>query len=195
MGDHYQSLSFVDVTAEQAPAIADSAIAHLVGRGIVAAERTHCVLSNDTGHAPGPHYALALANTEDAANDDLRELSACGVGVDLERHVAVGWNDSVTCPHCGWSDPLEEPDGEMRPIWERVSDALSDWWDGGSGEMPCPSCGKAVRLNDWQGDFQATWAVSHLTLTFWNWPLLAEAFVEDLGRTLAYRVRHTGRKL
>ncbi len=73
---------------------------------------------------------------------------------------------TVTCPRCGQDTDLDDPAvGQAR--WERVNDALTQWWEGGNGLMACPHCQERSGLNDWRwadGDWPI--AVGFLGFTF-----------------------------
>ncbi|MEJ3654490.1 hypothetical protein WEH80_16100 [Actinomycetes bacterium KLBMP 9759] len=175
MGDHFQTVADVEATADDAAGLASAALDRLVGRGIVVAETSDCVLGG-AGHALGPAYAAAVAEPD----PNLRVLQTNGLDVVSERTAfhSVG-AERVVCPHCSGRIDLADE------AWEEVSASPGVWCSGGADAHPCPACGRAAGLND--RAWSPPWAFGHLGFTFWNWPLLDDGFVAELTGFLGHR--------
>lgn len=196
MGDWFQVIADVEATEDEAPGLAAATVAWLVGGGIIGAEPADCVLGADCGYPPGPRYASALTQP-----DEFLQRLRWNNGVEICAHRRVFAPGQaplgpVICPLCGDTVELEEPvTGQLTPCWERFSDALTAWHEGGSAEVVCPSCGQAAGFNDWHWDTGWPFAVAFLGFTFWNWPELSEPFIAEVARHLGHRVVITGGKL
>ncbi|MFI5708657.1 hypothetical protein [Kribbella sp. NPDC051620] len=175
MGDRFQVLADIDATPDEAPALAASMLRWLVDSGIVVGERTQCVLGGDGyGYEPGPAYYNAVTTPD----PELSTLITNGLELDVGRTVFYSSDDlsSTTCPYCGFS----------RVVAEDVWDEISRWYAGNSGPYRCPACQRAVDLNDLR--WMPPWGFGYLGFTFWNWPLLADRFVESVATRLGHRV-------
>jgi hypothetical protein len=182
MGEGYVWVADADARPEDAEALAGRVVHWLEEQGVVASELTHCLLGDELGRAPGPRYAHAL--TED--DGTLTQTEANGVSVDIERRVYVCadiW--TARCPHCGARTEESAADGHGRwsDEWQPLLDALYAWFGGdGPDHASCVRCQGQAAFLDW--NFTPPVAVAQLGLTFWNWPMLREAFLAELSAVL-----------
>lgn len=189
MGDHFQTIVDIDATAAQAPDLAASVVAWLVGRGIVVAGTSDCALDG-AGHAPGPNHADAVAEP----TPRLHTLRCNGMAVIIERTVfCSGEASQVGCPHCDTIIELLDEGGVPAAAWQPLADAIGAWHADGVDGYSCPGCGRPAGLNEWR--WSPPWGFGYLGLTFWNWPLLAGEFVAGLSRRLGHRTVRTYGKL
>jgi hypothetical protein len=168
VGDSFEVAVDVEATLDEAPGLADLVRAWLIAEGIVDPQPT------DDGH--------------------FRSKGAGEGRVQLEIGRKVffpvqGSPGPAACPRCGYPVVLTDVQtGKATIDWQSFSDALTDWHNGGAGEVRCVSCASVVAINDWywQGDWPV--AVGNLGITFWNWSRLDPSFVRQLGERLGHRV-------
>ena len=185
VSDSHQTLAFPDVPPDRASTVVDSATQWLIREGIVAGERTECVLGADQGHPPGPQVGRAIIETPVAPEMephvlDFRDLSPNGMVSETGRAVHHG-NElalekfSMTCPSC--RSHLADPD--------RWTDQLDTWYETGTATIECPLCGTGSAMTTWT---VSNWSLSYAALTFWNWPDLDPRFIEELSQHLGERI-------
>ena len=181
--DHFQLIADVEATLETAAPLARMITDWLISAGIMESERTACVPGTRGGHAPGPSRDTAVA--EPFPGDDPPDR-LYGILVLVGRQFCHQLTmDTATCPSCGRRIKLRQ-NGQLTPVWERVIDAITSWDEGGAGILHCPACANGPHLRDWQ--FDPPCAFTHLALMFWNWPPLANSFIENVSHKLAHRV-------
>ncbi len=183
VGDYAQTLVDVDATDDDAPRLKQRVLSWLINEGIVAAELSDCVLGvAEGGYAPGRNYSYAIVG-RDAVPVIAPRLWTNGLSVDATRSMYwAGDLDAVICPRCGHREALElvgEGDGRFVTAFRP---AMLTWIDGGSGEVPCASCGAEIGLNDWE--WSHPWAFGTVGVTMWNWDEICEEFITDLSEVL-----------
>jgi hypothetical protein len=95
----------------------------------------------------------------------------------------------VVCPRCENMVVLEESEtAQPTAYWDRFSDALDSWCQGGSGEVQCVHCDGVIGFNDWRWIGRWPFAVGFLGFTFWNWPPLRDSFIAQVAKRLEHRV-------
>lgn len=195
MGSSFEVIADVDATEAEAPALAASIVAWLVDEGIVVAQIDQCVGGSGTGHRPGPHYGNAVIDHDDL----VQGLRINGLEVTTARSVfqpVQGALGPVVCPRCENMVVLEESaTGRPTAYWDRFSDALDSWCQGGSGKVQCVHCGGVIGFNDWRWIGRWPFAVGFLGFTFWNWPRLRDSFIAEIGERLDHRVVVTQGKI
>jgi hypothetical protein len=178
MGDWFETVAVIDVTEDEAPAMAAAVLDWLVGEKVVVAEKTDCVLSSGGGHAPGANFG-AIVSELDPSPFSFRTN---GLQLDIGRGVYFSMEaDHVVCPHCGAVTRL----GARTDAWEQLSDRIDLWAAGKADSYDCTFCGRSSALNDWQ--WTPPWAFGELGFTFWNWPRLRDDFVAELSERLGRR--------
>jgi len=66
------------------------------------------------------------------------------------------------------------------------SNAVTEWYeDKGVGELMCPHCGHKQSVTEWEHIDPVGFGL--LTLQFWEWPPLSDAFVEQISQRLGHR--------
>jgi hypothetical protein len=169
MGEYFQTIVDLQATDEQAEALGALVLAWLVDGGIV--EATCRDESRGGGHAPGPRYAAAVVEPDEG----LHRLNNNGLHVVTGRTVFFSMGvDAIACPWC-----------TTAVAWERLSDAVDEWYAGAAGTRRCGGCGRVMGLNDWR--WQPPWGFGYLGFEFWNWPPLAKGFLAEVGRRLGHR--------
>jgi hypothetical protein len=174
LSDHAQIVVDIDVSAEQAPELADVVRAWLVGQHIIKQEPSDSVL-NGVGHRPGLLYRDAIHWDKDW---DFLSLATNGVKIAVGRQVFHSCENGIElqCDVCGVSF---EPDDS----WY---DVIGAWFDGDDlASFPCPSCGQQALLTEWRGP--SPWGFGNLGVQFWNWPPLSDSFLQAITRKLGHR--------
>jgi hypothetical protein len=193
MGDWFQTIGDVEAAPDEVEELAAAVIGWLIEVGVVAAERTDCVLGSDLGYPPGPNYADAVTEPDSS----LSRLWTNGLEVLTGRTVfdsGQGDIESAECPYCNTGNRFVDDRWEFdSAAWGPFAAAIDDWYASGDGRLACPACAKPVGLNEWR--WKPDWGFGHLGFTFWNWPVLAPSFVAEFSRRLGHRVVCTGGKL
>jgi hypothetical protein len=174
LSDHAQIVVDIDVSAEQAPELANVVCAWLVGQQIIKQEESDSVLGG-AGHRPGINYLTAIQTDK---NQPFLDLVTNGVEIAVGRRVfdAGGNGIELQCDACGMSF---EPDDS----W---SDAVGAWFDGDElANFACPSCGRQALLTAWRGPWP--WGFGNLGVAFWNWPPLSDSFLHAITKKLGHR--------
>lgn len=174
VSDWFEIIADVDAMAEEADRLAAEVMAWLVGRNVVMAKPTDCVLGGD-GYAPGPNYAAVVIEPD----PHLHDLRTNGVCVITGRTVFHSMDiQQIVCPHCG---SVVVDDRDQRS-WHRFAESIDDWYCGESGVRTCEHCARSVGLNEWQ--WSPPWAFGYLGFKFWSWPPLAPQFVAEVSSRL-----------
>ncbi|MBW8485079.1 hypothetical protein [Actinomadura parmotrematis] len=185
MGDYFVAVVDVEATPRDAERLAADVRAWLVAEGVVAAERTECVIGSATGHAPGPRAGEAVDGS--GRDGSWRDLWHNGVDVRAGHRVHdAGQGDptGVACPHCAHEIDLMDDGYELdHEAWAPFAAVVHGWDEGREVVLDCPSCGRPVEPTAWKwtDDY---FVLAHLGVTFWNWPPLRPAFLAGLARRL-----------
>jgi len=189
MGDSFRTIVDPLASLDEAQAMAERVIQHLIERKIVKPERTDRTPGDPGGYPPGENVAEALAtwtpcstgvplSLEEITHDLLR----CGWnGVDAVVGRTVFHNfgaglDVVRCPVC-----LANQEGKN---W---GDAIGRWFKGDDlASFRCPNCRESSPITEWK--FDPPWAFGNLGFKFWNWPPLKRSFIEQISGILGHRV-------
>ena len=174
MSNFAQIVVDTQVSAEQAPELANIVRAWLVGEQIIEQEESESVLSG-TGHRPGMNYRAAIKLDLDTF---LGVGGVNGVKFAVGRQVfdAGGNGIELECNVCGVSF-------EPNDSWYHAAGA---WFDGDDlVSFPCPSCGQQALLTEWRGPWP--WGFGNLGIEFWSWPPLSDDFIQAITRKLGHR--------
>ncbi|MFE1912626.1 hypothetical protein [Streptomyces anandii] len=192
MGDFFERVVDVEVTAEAAGPLAERIIHWLVSEDVITRELSREGVYSpgaDSGYVPGREWRRAVADPSDAA----WMAGPVAVMVGRDAYVAGQGSDEAeeaVCPRCShtvvvidWPDN-PEPDEEA---WRPFRDALAVWRRTGEASVHCPGCGAAVPVTEW--DYGPGFALGALAFDFWDWPPLAEEFRSELRRRLGHRTQ------
>ena len=171
MSDFAQIVVDTEVSAEQAPELANVVRAWLIGERIIEREEGNSVLDG-TGHRPGISYRIAIQENRDFDFLNLRVKFAVG-----RRVFDAGGNGmELGCDACGLS---------FKPN-DSWYDAACAWFDGDDlVTFACPSCDQQTLLTEWGGPWP--WGFGNLGIEFWNWPSLSDDFIQAMTRNLGHR--------
>jgi len=123
-------------------------------------------------------------NANEVAKNIIQWLSAEGIsavnGLELiiKREASInnqGDFESILCPNCNTKSPQDK-------TW---SNAVTDWYEGGQGQLECVHCKHTTPVSEWE--HIDPWGFGELTFKFWNWPSLSEAFINQLAEKLGHR--------
>lgn len=161
MGDWFETVVDPIASPAEAKRLAGLAVAELVRRGVILAERTDCTLGAP-GYPPAPEVLAQLKETDEL----LLSLRTNGLEVCTERSAHICPDlERIGCPLCRqWVTDIEAT---------RWRHAVGEWYEGGRGELACPSCHESASVADWTHAPPCGFA--HLAFTFWNWPPFTEA--------------------
>ncbi|MFF3322960.1 hypothetical protein [Streptomyces sp. NPDC002889] len=196
MGDHYERIIDVEVSQEEAPALAERMVGWMVAEGLLTREMSDVAMYSfqvDEGHVPGPNWARAA---EDWGDDHIPAPVAVIVGRD--HHVGGQGEDDAeyaNCPRCETRTVFIhypeacEPDEE---VWRPFRDAIDTWKETGEGSADCSACGASVPVTEWE--WEMNFALGALAFDFWGWPPLTDDFAAEFGRQLGHRTaQHMGK--
>lgn len=75
---------------------------------------------------------------------------------------------------------------DFEPDQDAWGSACQAWFDGDDrATFACPICGNVESLRDWRGPCQ--WGFGYVSIEFWNWPPLSDAFVRAVSERLRHR--------
>ena len=164
MGDSFQTLIDTRATLDDASVLAQRVVAELVGAGYISSERSNCTGTlGEEGYPPAPGMLRHLKKPDDMA----MTLRTNGLEVTTGRSVHLSaFVDRITCPLCG----VTASDLARLP-W---SEAIGEWYEGGSGLLRCPACRQDTDVTQWR--YEPTCGFGNLSFTFWNWPPFTSAY-------------------
>ena len=127
MSDAAQVFVAIDCEPDEAHDRAAKAIDWLVAQGIVRRELTECVWASRGGHPPGPRFESALDERDLAGAAATLRLLTNGVAAIVGRTVFDSGGDGMelTCPLCGFDQPLREWSGP----WGGVGNLALEFWN------------------------------------------------------------------
>ncbi len=182
MGTWLQIIADVEASQDESVELAQKVWRWLVSRGII--EPTPAPKLSDPdemAYPPGPNATSVL---EDPAGDRLYPGNT--VSITLGRTVFHTYQSgfALICEKCG----THHENGDH---W---GDAVSEWYeDKGPGILVCESCGHALPITQWR--FDPPWGFGFLGFTFWEWPTLDQAFIDEIASLLAHKVVYIYDKL
>ncbi|WP_019926849.1 hypothetical protein [Nocardia sp. BMG111209] len=196
MGDYFERIVDLEVTAAEANTLAEHMIDWMVSRRWLLRETSGdsmYSLQVDEGHVPGPDWPQI---TREWGADWIPGPVAVIVG----RHEHYAGQGAVEpsgadCPHCRATTVIiDYPERwEADPaVWQPFSDAIDAWKRTGAGTVTCPSCATASPVTAWA--WADNFALGALAFDFWGWPPLTDEFLAELATRLGHRIeRHTGK--
>ncbi|MFG2075433.1 hypothetical protein [Nonomuraea maritima] len=191
MGDFFERIIDIEVTAEAAGALADQAVDWMVAEGLITRETSSIgmySLQVDKGYKPGPNWEQACADRE----DPLWRPGPVAVIVGRDQHVGGQGSDeadSATCPRCDARTVIINYPEEWEPdeeAWQPFSDAIESWKETGDGSVTCPSCGASVPVTEWR--FGSGFTLGTLAFDFWGWPPLNIRFHAEMSARLGHTI-------
>jgi hypothetical protein len=185
MGSTFRTIVEPSASPQDAPALAKKVIHYLIERRIIRPER-----KSEGGYPPGDNVAEALATwtprdrpghplpLEEILHDLLR-WSNNGVEEVVGRTVFHNFGaglDVVRCPVCVGN--------HVKANW---GDAIDQWYAGDDlAPFQCPGCTEISPIIEWT--FDPPWAFGHLGFTFWQWPPMKRAFIDQIAGILGHKV-------
>jgi hypothetical protein len=190
MGDFFERIIDVEVTAEEAGPLADRMVDWMVTEGLITREMSSdgmYSLTVDDGYKPGPNWERAVADSSDPS------WLPRPVAVIIGRDYHVGGQgedeaDSATCPRCATRTVIiDYPESfeADQEAWQPFRDGIAAWKKTGEGNVVCPGCKASVPVTEW--DFGSSFALGSLAFDFWGWPPLNVGFYAEFGKQLGHR--------
>lgn len=184
MADYNQAIIDLEVTSEEhARELAGAILAWLIDERII--EDRSCDRCNGIEgqcYPAGPGFTKACKDVAPGEfayfHEQFHSLVTNGVRVVATRGLVrngQGCEDSIACPRCGASSPMDE-------YWN----IGGPWYMREVEEAPihCAHCGQASPIWQWanpDGGFVL------LAFEFWNWWPLSDRFIAEFGRRLGHR--------
>jgi hypothetical protein len=193
MGDNFAVIVDVEVSVQDAKALADKVTQALLDQGIILPYQKRDLVNPFTGEAfvvPGhQHFGGCPAGPN--APEAVEERADSGFGFPspdpmFDRIEAITGRQfhgeseespvSVACPRCGHrgSDP------------HKWLSAAAHWTEIGKGLLSCNHCHEETSVLEWKTD--PLWVFGNLGFQFWNWPKLHKDFVGRVSKLLGHRV-------
>jgi hypothetical protein len=175
MSDSYITIVPTSVTRGQVEGLSQLTINWLTEKQFISPNKTNCVLGQEAGYSPGPKYRDIVDG------DDFRLLSLKTNGLQVVSKRQVFDNgenglEEINCPKCG-ANNIDSDWGDVIGAWDSEQD----------DKLKCNHCDKESSFTDY--NFQPTWGFGEFELTFWNWPSLTTAFLDDLKKLLNKDIR------
>ncbi|TCJ94995.1 hypothetical protein [Nocardia alba] len=196
MGDHFERIVDLDVTAADAAASAERMVDWMVSRGWLLRETAGegvYSLQVDEGYVAGPDRNRITQDWGD-------EWICAPVAVIVGRNAHYGGQGAIApgtakCPRCRAStviiDYPRQWDADPA-VWQPFSDAIDSWIESGDGAATCVTCATTSPITTWQWD--DGFALGALAFDFWGWPPLTDDFIAEFTARLGHRVdHHTGK--
>ncbi|MGV9414945.1 hypothetical protein ACWDOP_34030 [Nocardia sp. NPDC003693] len=191
MGDFFERIVDLEVSAGEAEAAGASVIEWMVSRGWLTRETSGETMYSrhaEEGFVAGPGWAEIAGNWG-------ADWIPGPVAVITGRHAHYGGQGEIEpaaalCPRCDARTVIiDYPQRwEADPaVWQPFSEAIEAWEHTGEGAAACPACGASSPITEWR--WADEMALATLAFDFWGWPPLTDAFVAEcaarLGRPVA----------
>lgn len=192
MGDFFERIVDLDVTASDASALAEHMVDWMVsGRRLLRETSRDAMysLQVDEGYMPGPDWSQI---TQDWGADWIPAPVAVIVGRH-DHYAGQGCIEPAfaVCPRCRATTVIIDypQQWEADPaVWQPFSEAIDAWKHTGIGAATCSSCALPSSITDWQWD--DGFALGALAFDFWGWPPLTEEFITEFAARLGHRIEH-----
>ncbi|MEU0392098.1 hypothetical protein ABZ208_04810 [Streptomyces sp. NPDC006208] len=195
MGDNFERIVDVEVSQEDAPALAERTVDWMVAEGLITREMSGDAMYSlrvEEGYVPGPNWARAA--------EDWGDHIPAPVAVIVGRNYHVGGQgedtaDAAICPRCDTRTVVIDYPEEFEPkeeVWQPFREGIAAWMETGRGSVDCPACRASVPVTEWR--FGWGFELGALAFDFWGWPPLTDEFVAEFGRQLGHRVEQHGGK-
>ncbi|UGT42862.1 hypothetical protein LTV02_05525 [Nocardia yamanashiensis] len=196
MGDYFERIVDIEVSAEDAGSLGADVVEWMVSRRWLLRETSRDAMYSlyaDAGYLPGPDWGRITSEWGD-------DWIPGPVAVVVGRHAHFPGQGGIepayaACPRCRTTTVIiDYPNRwEADPVvWQPFSHAIDGWERTGGGAAICASCGVSSPVTDWQ--WADDFALGALAFDFWGWPPLREEFIAELTARLRHRiVHHTGK--
>jgi hypothetical protein len=181
MSEHNATMVDLDATPAQAAVLAEHIAEWLQGEGIIERNTQRDQLWQPSEWMPGPQWTKAAIDPRDSRHPwhDIRTGSGIATrGVDLltvRRVYDPGGNfEPPPCPICHTAADTDH-----------YIELIQPWLDGPEPTLPCVQCDSEQRIGDWRWRFAL--AVGNFAVCFWNWPILHDCFVDEIGQRFSGR--------
>lgn len=195
MSDNY--ITITTVTEIENPVdVKNKVILWMQSMKFIENELSDCVMSpKKTGYKPGKNHVDAIGYDE-----DIQKWKVCGVETKTEREVfnagAFTAMTKMECPSCGRNrfEGISPQDfftdnctKEQLELFHSVFPEFNKWINCESTALTCPHCGTTSNIEKYKIDNSLSF--SNFGLTFWNWPDLANNFLEKLKSVIGTDIR------
>jgi hypothetical protein len=182
MGTRFAIIVDLDATDADMDASAEKAIDWLVKKEIIKPNLSNCILSFEkSGYAPGNLHWQAFQDQSIPQRNQLFAVSTNGLEVTTKRHVSLNNQGDFAHKQCANCGELSESMGA-----DDWNDAATDWFEYKSdGEISCEHCGFSQSIAKWTHIDPI--GFGHLSFTFWNWPPLSQAFIDEFSQLIRHK--------
>lgn len=192
MGDFFERIVDLEVTAEQAAALGARMVDWMIARRLLTREMSGegmYSLGVGKGYVAGPDWQRV---TGEWGADWIPGPVAVLVGRD-DHHGGQGEiePESARCPRChATTTIIDYPQQWVADpeVWRPFHDGIEAWKQTGSGSVTCTGCGEAAGVTEW--GWPSGFALGALAFDFWGWPPLTEKFVTEFRTQLGHQIEH-----
>ncbi|MER6997660.1 hypothetical protein [Streptomyces sp. NPDC000410] len=196
MGDYFERIVDVEVTAEEAGPLAERMVEWMVSEGLLTREMSGDGMYSrkvEEGYVPGPNW-------QRTAHDWGSDWIPGPVAVIVGRESHIGGQgeiepESATCPRCETKTVIIDYPEEFEAddeVWQPFQGGIDAWKEAGEGSAACSTCGEAVPVTEWQ--WSSGFDLGALAFEFWGWPPLDVDFLAEFGRQLGHRTEEQSGK-
>ncbi|MFE3317457.1 hypothetical protein [Nocardia sp. NPDC059195] len=192
MGDFFERIVDLEVSAADAGALAERMVDWMVGRGWLLRETSGAAMYSlqvDEGYVAGPEWAEIAQNWGG-------DWTPAPVAVIVGRNAHYSGQGEIEpaaamCPQCqARTVIIDYPQvWEADPaVWQPFSNAIDSWKETGEGAATCATCTTTGPITSWQ--WADDFALGALAFDFWGWPPLTDEFVTEFTAQLGHRTEH-----
>lgn len=170
-GEHMETIVFDGIARDMAQQLGSAATDWLVAQGTIEPSPWRNIFGEPTGHTPGPTPEVTHHPQQNAQYGWV-EIWASGEGV-----IVVGGEPPIVmgCPTCRARQPTA---AEVISAWEKTAEAAAT----------CRTCRRNSDITQWDGG--TSYAFTRLSVSFFQWPPVTDAFKKELSNTLGnFRTR------